>query len=226
MKTSIGFLQCGHITRSVSEGDRRISPSQALHLKCILGVMKALMLLLVLAVTVQAQTVADIARRERARQARIRSSQVITGKGTQTQTKGAQPAQTTPPAAPAAATRASNAGTPAAAPKEAAKEAQKPAGAAGRGPAPVAADPTAKWNEEVSKLRAKIQGLEDQERTLQLLVNQLTNQFFAPVTDQNSKDQAQARLGEAQNNLTAVRAELDLTKRTLDAMQLQGPPKQ
>ena len=59
----------------------------------------------------------------------------------------------------------------------------------------------------------------------QLQVNQLTNQFFAPVADQNSKDQAQARLGEAQNRLTAVQAELDQTKKTLDAMQLQGPPK-
>ena len=189
--------------------------------------MKALTLLLLLAVTVQAQTLADIARRERARQAGIRSSRVITGKGTQTQSTGKQsPAQTTPPAASAAAGQPPAAATPAAPAKEAPKEAPKPAGAPNRSAAPVIADPTAKWNEEVNRLRAKIQELEDQERALQLQVNQLTNQFFAPVTDQNSKDQAQARLGETQNRLTAVRTELDETKRALDAMQLQGPPKQ
>lgn len=167
--------------------------------------MKPLILLLLLAVSVQAQTLADAARKERARQATIRSSQVITGKGTQTQSTA------TPSAAPAKV-----------APKEPPK-AVTPIPP----PAPVVvADPAAKWNAEVNRLRMKIQELEDRERTLQLQVNQLTNQIFAPVTDQNSRDQAQARLGEAQNSLTAVRAELDQTKKTLDAMQLQGPPKQ
>lgn len=84
----------------------------------------------------------------------------------------------------------------------------------------------AKWNEEVNRLRTKIQGLEDQERSLQLQVNQLTKQFFAPVSDQSSQNQAQASLGETQNKLTAVRAELDETKKALAAMQVQGPPKQ
>jgi hypothetical protein len=82
-----------------------------------------------------------------------------------------------------------------------------------------------KWNEDVAKLRAKVQELEDRERALQLQVNQLTDQFFAPVTDQNSKDQAQVRLGETQNSLMAVRTELEQTRKTLAAMQLQGPPK-
>jgi hypothetical protein len=87
-------------------------------------------------------------------------------------------------------------------------------------------DPVAKWNGEMGKLRAKIQDLVDQERSLQLQVNQLTNQFFAPVSDQASRDQAQASLGQTQNRLMAVRAELEQSKKTLDAMQLQGPPKQ
>jgi outer membrane protein TolC len=78
----------------------------------------------------------------------------------------------------------------------------------------------------MGKLRVKVQELQDQERALQLQVNQLTSQFLAPVSDQTSRDQAQARIGETQNRLTAVRAELDQAKKTLDAMQLQGPPKQ
>jgi outer membrane protein TolC len=88
----------------------------------------------------------------------------------------------------------------------------------------VVEDPAVKWQAETARLRKKIQDLEDQERTLQLQVTQLTNQFFAPVSDQTSRDQAQAQLGETQSKLTAVRADLDQTKKTLDALQLQGPP--
>lgn len=186
--------------------------------------MRRLILLLVLAVPVQAQTLADAARMERARQARIRSSQVITGKGTQTQSTVTPPTgQTTPPAAPTTGTPAPEAG-----PGAPAQEPPKPAARPTPTPAPAApaVDPAAKWNAEANRLRAKIQELQDQERAVQLQINQLTNQFFAPVSDQNSRDQAQARLSETQNKLTAVRAELDQTKKALDAMQLQGPPKQ
>ncbi len=213
MKTSIDCLQCGHVIRSVSEGARRISSSQALHLKCIMRTMKPLILLLLLGVSVQAQTIADAARKERARQAHIRSAQVITGKGSERNTA-------TPPSVPATAPRPP---APTATPAVPAKPAVAPVPS----PAPaLVADPAAKWNAEVNRLRAKVQELQDQERSLQLQVNQLTNQFFAPVSDQSSRDQAQARLGETQNKLTAVRAELDQTKKALDAMQVQGPPKQ
>ena len=78
----------------------------------------------------------------------------------------------------------------------------------------------------MEKLRARIPELEDQERTLQLQVNELTNQMLAPISDQNAKDEAQSKIGAAQNKLNAVRAELDLTKKTLDELQSQGAPKQ
>ena len=170
--------------------------------------MKPLILLLLLTVPVQGQTLADAARKERARQAHIRGAQVITGKGSERNTA-------TPPSAPAGAPGAP---APAAPAKPAVVPVPPPA------PAPVV-DPVAKWNGEVNRLRTKIPQLEDQERALQLQVNQLTNQLFAPVSDQSSRDQAQAGLGETQNKLTAVRAELDQTKKALDAMQVQGPPK-
>ena len=92
-------------------------------------------------------------------------------------------------------------------------------------PIPVV-NPTARWNEEMNRARERVQELEGQEAALQLQINQLTNQFFAPVSDQSSRDQAQARLGETQNQLMAVRVELNKAKKTLDALQLQGPPKQ
>jgi hypothetical protein len=78
----------------------------------------------------------------------------------------------------------------------------------------------------MEKLRARIPELEDQERTLQLQVNEFTNQMLAPISDQNAKDEAQTKIGAAQSKLNAVRAELDLTKKTLDELQAQGPPKQ
>ena len=46
-----------------------------------------------------------------------------------------------------------------------------------------------------------------------------------PVVDPAAKDQAQTRLGETQQKLTATRMELELTKKSLDEMLLQGPPK-
>jgi hypothetical protein len=175
----------------------------------MLPIMKSLSLVLLVAVTLQAQTLADVARQERARQAKIRSGHLYQGKGTRTET-------TTPP--PAAAAPA--AATPAAPAPAAAKPAPpKPA-------TPPAPDPAALRAAEIEKLRAKIAQLEDQERALQLQVNQFTNQLLAPVTDQNAKDEAQTQIGTTQNKLNAVRAELELTKKTLEETQSQGPPKQ
>ena len=42
-------LHCGHWTRSLREGGMASSPSQALHLKCIIGVMRPLVVILLLA---------------------------------------------------------------------------------------------------------------------------------------------------------------------------------
>lgn len=77
----------------------------------------------------------------------------------------------------------------------------------------------------MDKLRAKVRQLQDQEAALQLQVNQLTAQFTAPVIDENTKNQIQTRIGETQSKLNAVRTELDQSKKALDAMTLQGPPK-
>jgi pyruvate/2-oxoglutarate dehydrogenase complex dihydrolipoamide acyltransferase (E2) component len=206
MNTSSDCLQWGQITRSVSEGDTRISPSQALHLKWTLRTMKSLALVLLLTIPLQAQTLADAARNERARQAGIRSSRMYQGKGTRTET-------TTPPPAPAAA-----------APKTPAPAAPK--AAPPKPPSPPVSDPAAQRLAEMEKLRARIPELEDQERTLKLQVNEFTNQMLAPISDQNAKDEAQTKIGVAQSKLNAVRADLDLTKKTLDELQAQDPPKQ
>jgi len=222
MKTSIDCLQWGHIMRFVSEGDTRISPSQALHLKWMLRTMKSLALVLLLTVPLQAQTLADAARRERARQAGIRSSHIYQGKGTRTETT------TPPPAAAAPATPAPKPAVPAApaptAPAPAAPKAAPPSPPSP--PSPPAPDPAVKKLAEIQKLQARVPELEDQERTLQLQVNEFTNQMLAPISDQNAKDEAQTKIGAAQNKLNAVRAELDLTKKTIDELQIEGDQKQ
>jgi len=67
--------------------------------------------------------------------------------------------------------------------------------------------------------------LQEEEAATQLRINQLNNQIYAPVVDQAAKDQALAQVGDAQQKLSAVRLELDQTRRALETLQLQGPPK-
>jgi hypothetical protein len=179
--------------------------------------MKPLIVILLTAITVQAQTLADIARQERARRAQINSKVVTSVVSVPVpESKPAAEAKPVDPkanaASPANAASRANATSPA--------NAAKPAA-----PAASSVDAVKDWNERADKTRKRVQELQDQETGLQLQINQLTNQLFAPVIDQETKNQTQTRLGEIQNQLTATRAELDQTKRTLDAMNQQGPPK-
>ena len=164
-----------------------------------------MIVILLTAITVQAQTLADIARQERARRAQI-NNKVVTSV-VSVPVPESKPAAEAKPVDPKA-----NAASPA--------NAAKPAA-----PAASSVDAVKDWNERADKTRKRVQELQDQETGLQLQINQLTNQLFAPVIDQETKNQTQTRLGEIQNQLTATRAELDQTKRTLDAMNQQGPPK-
>src|SRR5215813_6458280 len=85
--TARSVSQLEHLTRSVCEGDIWSSRSQALHLKCIMGAMKAFFVIIMAATficvgpTLQAQSLADFARLERERQAHLKPAQVITGTG-------------------------------------------------------------------------------------------------------------------------------------------------
>ena len=176
--------------------------------------MKPLIAILLLAVSVQAQTLADAARKERQRQASLKPVRVLSVDGRQTATPAADASK--PDDAKVEGEKAAEAKPVEAKPAQAATPAK---------PVVPAPDPVAAWNVELDKLRARVRQLQDQETALQLQVNQLTNQIFAPVIDQATKDQAQTRLGATQQQLTTVRAELDQTKRTLDALQLQGPKK-
>jgi len=237
MKTSSSVLQWGHLTRLDRDGCTTTSPSQALHLKCIIGVMRALIVILLVAASVHAQSLADVARKERERRANLKPAVVIKAEG----------APAPAPAAPAAeapkageAPKAEEAKKPEeakpntavpAAPADA-KATDKPASdkpgekpTEPPKPQPPAVDPAKEWNAQLDKVRAKIQSLQDEEAATQLRINQLNNQIYAPVVDQAAKDQALAQIGDAQQKLSAVRLELDQTRRALETLQLQGPPK-
>jgi hypothetical protein len=248
MKTSSSVLQWGHFTRLDRDGCTTTSPSQALHLKCIIGVMRALIVILLVAASVHAQSLADVARKERERRASLKPATVIKAEGTPAPAApAAGPAGPAAPAAPAGeAPKAEeakkpeeakpNTGAPAAAPAGPAtpadaKAAEKPGDKTAEQPKeppkpqPPPVDPTKEWNAQLDKVRAKIQSLQDEEAATQLRINQLNNQIYAPVVDQAAKDQALAQIGDAQQKLSAVRLELDQTRRALETLQLQGPPK-
>ena len=152
--------------------------------------MKVFLVILLVAVSVHAQSLADAARKERERRAHLKSAPVIQAEG---------------------------APSPAGAKAEEGKKPQEPP------KTPV--DPVKEYNDLLQKLRARVMVLQDDEAATQLQINDLANQINAPVVDQATKDQTLALLGDARQKLAAVRLELDQTRKTLDTMQLQGPPK-
>jgi hypothetical protein len=186
---------------SERDGGMAMSFSQVRHLKCIIGVMKALLLVLLVTVTVQAQSIADAARKERERQATLHSNIVIKETG-----------------APAAAEQPANA------PTAPVTEGAKPADSKDLSK-PRIPDTVDLWNAKQDELRAKIRNLQDQEMALGLQQTDIQNQVYAPVVDPVVKDQAQAALAQNQDKLAKVREDLDSLRKELDLLQVAGPPK-
>jgi hypothetical protein len=166
--------------------------------------MKPLILILLASVCAQAQTIADAARRERARQAQVRTTKIYTtedikGIGANVPT---QPVEN--PAPGGAAAPASN---PPATPT-----------------ATVTVDPLEQWTQETAKLRTQVRDLLDQETAIQLEINAATAQINAPITTQSAKDQAARLQQSGQERLITLRAELARLRAELAEKDLQGPP--
>lgn len=146
--------------------------------------------MLLIAASVHAQSIADIARKERERQAKLRPTRVVTATTEVIKPEAAKPGT---PAAdqtkPADAKAASS---------EPAKEAAKPQ-------TPPAADPVQAYNNQMNEIRKRIRALEDQQTSLQLQQNQATNEVYAPVTDPATQQAAVAKLGQIQQQLADVR---------------------
>ena len=213
MKSGSSTAQREHETHSAREGGMVRSPSQDRHLNCIIVPMKVLLVTLLIASSVHAQSIADVARKERERQTKLRPTRVFSS---------IQPTKTEEPKPAIDAANAAEKTNPpdaqAVAAPESSKEPLKPL-------APPAFDPVQVWNNQLNQLRAKIRALQDQELALLLQENQVTNQVYATVTDPVTQEHALLQLGQVQQQLANVRKDLDEARKTLDLMLLQGPPK-
>jgi len=167
--------------------------------------MKPLILILLVSVSVEAQGVqgvVDAARQERARQARASGARVFTDANSHTLDSLNTPAKPAKAEGPAASATAAAA-------------------------APADKSSTSPADDQTQKLRLKVRALEDQETGLKLQINDITNQVYAPVTDQATRTAAQNKLGEAQSLLADLQKDLaqtrtDLQKAEADA---QAAPK-
>ena len=202
--------QRGQTRPSVCEGGIDNSLSQARHLKYMIAPMKLLTLMLLISVSVQAQSLADAARKERERHASLRPARVIISTGAIPEPKPATASAEQPKTADAKTSEAKET-------SDSSKQLPK-----AQTPPPV--DPVQVWNNQVNQLRTKIRALQDQEMALLLQQNQATNQVYAPVTDPVTQERSLAQLGAIQQQLAAVGKDLEDSKKMLDAMQLQGPP--
>src|SRR5262249_16783550 len=154
--------------------------------KCIIRLMKPLLIVLLIAGSLQAQSIVDAARKERQRQAQLKPGRVITS--TETKVDEAKPASTADDQAKSTHSKAAPAAAPTAG-QPSSKDASKPPDAI-KPPTPAKPDPVEVWNNQVNQLRAKIRTVQDQELTLQLQLNQANNQVYAAVTDQATQDRA------------------------------------
>ena len=163
------------------------------------------MLLIAVGASAQNPTVADIARQVRAQKGASKSTRVYTTEDIRTTPVAeAEPDKATP-AAPATET---------------------PAPAAETAPATTPAlDPLQQWLADTEKLRAHIRELMDQELVVQLEINKVTNEVYAPDTNQTARDRALAALDAAQQKLVGVRGQIAKSRLELQALEQQGPPK-
>ncbi len=169
--------------------------------------MKPLILILFVATSVQAQSIADAARQERARQAQFKSTRTFSDANTHV-VKPIAPAEV--PATPAAGTAAATT-----------KGSTPITGTAGAvlNAAAAAVDPAA---EEMQRLRIRVRALEDQETSLKLQISDITNQVYAPLTDAGTHNEALTKLGETQAKLADVQRELSQARSNLQQLEIQA----
>ena len=185
---------------------------------------KPLIVILVAAVSAQSQDLADAARKERARQAQNKSTRVFSdGNSHLLKSTAPAPAPKVPaPAAGAAAPKASTAVSAAGAVTPKAGATPELPGATLNAAAAAPVDTTA---EEMQKLRIRVRALEGQETSLKLLIIDVTNQVYAPLTDQTAHNEALAKLGETQVKLSEVQKELAQARSNLQELEIKAAAK-
>jgi len=167
--------------------------------------MKSLILILIVATSVQAQSVADAARQERARQAQSKSTRVFSDANT----------HVLKPITPAEPLLVPVPGSKDLSTRNLATAATGAASNAAAAAAPV--DPAA---EEMQKLRIRVRALGDQETSLKLQISDATNQIYAPQMDSATRNEALTRLGEAQAKLADVQKDLAQARSNLQQLEI------
>ena len=170
--------------------------------------------------TAEAQSLADLARRERARRDRAAvARQAVAGRiFTNSHLRSA------PPSAEADATAEAE-------PPDGVDDAVAVEGKEGAEMAPPdqPAVPTpeevrAAWELAVVEQQAVVQDLEDQEVRQQLEITRIRNVFLAPVSSAPEKNAAEAQMVVVEAQLAQVRIELAEAWASLEALQAEAPP--
>jgi len=156
--------------------------------------------MLLLAASVRGQSLVDAARKEKERQSKVQATRVLVVDNSKSEAAKPKTEDTK---------------------SEETKQAQETPKPQAQAPA----DPVKLWNEQLDQLRAKIRTLQDQELALLLQQNDLTNQVYAVIQDPTTQERSQSQLAQIQQQVAAVRADLNQAQKTLDQMLLEGPPK-
>ncbi len=172
----------------------------------------ALIITLVAAGTVQAQSLADIARAERARRVDAAPGRLINNENISV-------SLSTLALAPPPVERDQQGPGADEVSQESSEEVREEA----RDEVVASEEEWAEWEAVVAEQRSVVQSLEDRELRQQLEMNRIRNLFTAPVTTQAERAQAQAGLDQAQAQLDSIRMELEEARTALEEILAQEP---
>ena len=188
------------------------------HLGDSAPVMKALIAILFFCLTApaQAQSLADLAREERARREKTAVARLaVEGRVfTNVHLRPAPPLVVPPPVVDAESPEGEGAGASEGMDLETPNE---PA-------APTPEETRAAWEAAVSEQQSVVQDFEDQEVRQQLEISRIRNVFVAPVTTAAEKNSAEVQMVVAEAALAQIRIDLDEARAALEDLQALEPP--
>ena len=179
---------------------------------------RVLTITLLFGITVQAQSLAEIARRERAK----RAAEV--GRGRIYTSEDLRAAPVAPAAAQSEEVPETASGEPADVPEDLSVAGEVESGDATEpDPGGDTEEEWAEWEAAGAVQRAVVQDFEDREVRQQLEIDRLRNLVTAPVATEVERAQAQASLDQAQSRFESIQTELEAARATLEKLEASGP---
>ena len=177
--------------------------------------MKTLIAILFFCLTAQAQSLADLAREERARREKTAVARLaVEGRVfTNAHLRPAPPVVVPPPAVEAESPEGEGVASEG-------MELETPDEPA----APTPEETRAAWETAVSEQESVVQDLEDQEVRQQLEISRIRNVFVAPVTTAAEKNSAEVQMIVGEAALAQIRIDLDEARAALEDLQALEPP--